>query len=198
MSQNRRKFIRIDAGNAPCHVTIGQARSEATMVNESIYGLCIGGLDIMFLSANQLMVVEYESDRIVGRAKSASRDSDGRFQIGILKSDDEPDRDITQILINSFMDFVGFKVVCIPIGLKPDGKILIRLIDGKEFSVEKSKIMQMTRYEREAELSEDLTMLGRLLKLYSVMNPSMNWNSEQDILDQEFGIATPEMTLAHR
>lgn len=189
MSQNRRKFIRIDAGSTPCQITIGQDCSKAILVNESIYGLCVGGLDLMFLAADQQVIVEYESERIIGRCRSASKDANGSFQIGILKTEDDFKREVSQILVNSFMDFGGCKIVCLPLGMQPDGQVRIRLIDGKEFSVEKCKIVQMTRPERQAEFTEDPSDLGRLLKIYSALDDSRNWTCEGDILDLEFGTA---------
>jgi hypothetical protein len=190
MNQNRRKFIRISADGTNCQVTIGQRCSPASLINESIYGLCVGGLDLMFLALDQPVIVKYEDQEIVGRCRSASKDSNGAFQIGILKSENDFKSDVQEILINSYMDFGGHKIVCLPLGMQPDGKVKIRLIDGKEFDVDKSKITQMTRAERKAQLNDGPDDLGKYFKIYSVLSDRRFFSNETDILEIEFGMAT--------
>jgi hypothetical protein len=188
MSQNRRKFIRVDSGNTPCRVTIGASRSAAWLVNESIYGLCVGGLELMFLASDQQVIVEYESERITGRCRSAARDTDGKFQIGIFKSDEEPGENVSQILINSYIDFGGCRIVCLPIQILDSQRVRIRLMDGKKFPVSRAKVIQLTRQERLTTLQEDSSELEKLLKVYSALDWGRVWMSENDILDQEFGV----------
>lgn len=187
MSQNRRKYIRIDSGNIPCRVTIGQTCYDATLINESIYGLGIGGLIPAFLGLDQHVVVEYEAEKILGKCRSAARDTDGQFQIGILKSDDDPLTEFSQTLINSYVEFSGTRIICSPVQEFDNGQIRIQLLDGKEFTLPRSKIVQLTRNERKEELKDDLLGVGRLMKIYEALNSDRCWTSERDILEHEFG-----------
>lgn len=196
MNENRRKFIRIDAGRAPCQIEIGGVRSDGYLINESIYGVCVGGLDLMFLGADQQVLIESENERIVGRCRSASKEGDGKFQIGILKSEDNSEYGINRILINSYIEFGGARIVCIPLGRQPRDLVQIRLIDGKEFTVSRSKVVQMTRSERQNELNQDVSTLGRLLKIYAALTDDRSWHSVNEVLVQEFGPRVPEPVLA--
>ncbi len=186
MSENRRKYIRIDSGNAPCTLQINGAAASAELANESIFGLCVGGIELMLLAADQPVTILYENEQIKGRCKSVSRDENGKFQIGIQKTDDDKESDRSLILVNTYMNFGGYHIVCLPIEMLPDDQVRIRLLDGKEFIVNRDQMIQFTRQEREANLRHP-GMLQEILGIYTALNDNRCWYGESDILNHEFG-----------
>ena len=135
MNINRRKFLRLNTDRQQCNVRLGIGESAGFVVDESIEGLRIGGLDLLILFADQKVTVEYDGESIVGRCRSVSRGDGGYFEVGIHREGDDYTEDPKSILLNTFMKFDGKSVTCVPMGVTQDDDVQIKLINGKEFTV---------------------------------------------------------------
>ena len=193
MPDNRRKYMRISSQQIDCKVRLGVGESAGFVVDESIDGLRVGGLDLLLLAADQRIEVEYLGQTLIGRCRSVARDENGLFQVGIYREDPSYRANIRSMLLNSFMTFNGCDIVCLPISVVNEEKIRVRLMDGNEFTVQKDQVFQISRDEREMELQSQ-HKLSELLQVYSLMDANNRLYSLNDILDYEFGPAVGVMT----
>jgi len=145
------------------------------------------------LLEDQPIEVYMEGENVIGRCRSISRDTDRLFRIGILKDEDsfEPSN---RILLNSYLEFNGCKIVCLPIRPVDKEKIVVRLLDGKEFVVSKSKLVQLTKDERLAELMSNREKFQNICDIYSLMLYGSLYGSVGSILEQEFGGCEQSLT----
>ncbi len=187
MNSNRRQSIRISGGNAPCRVRLGDLETPARIVDESIHGLSVGGMNLLILFQDQSIQVEYEGQWIFGRCRSAARDSDGSIRVGILKCDEPPQIAPIRILLNSYVEYGGHKLVCLPVSDMSSELVVIRFPDGKEFPINRNTLIQMTRYERLEELSSDVSKSESIQKIYRELITGKRFFGIEDVLEQEFG-----------
>ena len=187
MNSNRRQSIRISGGNAPCRVRLEESETPAHIIDESIHGLSVGGLNLLILFQDQTIQVEYEGQWIFGRCRSAARDSVGSIRVGILKCDEPSQVAPIRILLNSYIEYGGHKLVCLPVSEMPNEQVVIRFPDGKEFPVNRNTLTQMTRYERLEELSSHASRIESTQKIYRALIPGRPFLGIEDILEQEFG-----------
>lgn len=188
MDLNRRKFLRLNADRQQCIVRLGIGESGGFLIDESIEGLRVGGLDLLILFADQKVAVEINDELIVGRCRSVSRSDGGYFEVGIHRERDDYDGDSQSLLLNSFMKFDGNSVTCVPLGLVGDDEVRIRLINGKEFTVMRNQIFQLTRQERLEELCDE-EALAKVMQVYRLMDNDNGFTNRTSVLDHEFGPA---------
>ena len=193
MNINRRKFLRLNTDRQQCNVRLGIGESAGFVVDESIEGLRIGGLDLLILFADQKVTVEYDGESIVGRCRSVSRGDGGYFEVGIHREGDDYTEDPKSILQNTFMKFDGKSVTCVPMGVTQDDDVQIKLINGKEFTVSRDQIFQLTRQERLEELCDDDT-LAKVMQVYRLMDDANAFTSRTAVLDHEFGPAVRSLS----
>lgn len=185
MINNRRNYFRLKL-DEPCEVEIDRVRYPAKLVDESIGGMCVAGLPLTYLYQNQPVAVILRDECTVGVCKSILRDSPNTFQLG-LDREVEPDHQYNQLVLNSFLPFGGFKLVCERLERFPDDQLKIRLIDGKSFSVPVNQVVPITREEREKELaSSEGDQLREILEVYSAMT-GYQYRSISEVLQTEFG-----------
>lgn len=192
MNENRRQSIRISGGHLPCQVIINGTCGSGVVIDESIHGLSVGRLDLVILLQDQPIEVKLENEHVIGKCRSVARDDAGLFRVGIRKQD-EPQPPSNNILLNSYMNFGGCNVVCLPIKVVDEEHLLIRLLDGKEFAVTKNQLKQLTRAERTAELKQDRQLFEQIRSIYAAMSPGLILGSVDRIIEQEFGIIQPAL-----
>ena len=186
MYENRREFLRINAQDAKCVVKLGIGQSSGYVIDESISGIRVGGLELLMLIADQKVTVVHDGQSIVGRCRSVTRDENGLFRIGIFRESEAHLSEPRSILLNSFMNLGGCDLVCLPLAVVDEHRIRVRLMDEKEFVVRRNQIFQLTRDEREKALRNHQT-LTEISNIYSLMDDSRNWATVNDILLVEFG-----------
>ena len=198
MNINRRKFLRLNTDRQQCNVRLGIGESAGFVVDESIEGLRIGGLDLLILFADQSRRSGWAPPRrpcrtrlplsttesIVGRCRSVSRGDGGYFEVGIHREGDDYTEDPKSILLNTFMKFDGKSVTCVPMGVTQDDDVQIKLINGKEFTVSRDQIFQ---------LCDDDT-LAKVMQVYRLMDDANAFTSRTPVLDHEFGPAVRSLS----
>ncbi|MFK7768135.1 MAG: hypothetical protein AB8B55_13005 [Mariniblastus sp.] len=188
MDLNRRKFLRLNSDRQQCVVRLGIGESGGFVVDESIEGLRVGGLDLLILFADQKVMVEFNDETITGRCRGISRGEGGYFEVGIFRETADYVEDTESILLNSFMSFNGKNIAVVPIGIVGDDQLRIRLINGKEFTIDRDKVLQITRQERLEELCNDEALAG-VMEVYRLMDSSNGFTNRASVLDHEFGPA---------
>ena len=185
MNNNRRNYFRLKS-DEPCEVEIDRVRYPARLVDESIGGMCVGGLPITYLYQNQPVTVLVRGERTTGICKSILRDSPKTFQLGLDREAEQANQ-YNQLLLNSFIPFGDFKLVCERLERFPDDQLRIRLINGKEFFVPQDQIQPILRDEREKELgSSQGDQLRDILEVYSAMT-GYQYRGISEVLETEFG-----------
>lgn len=187
MIRNRRKHERIPTGT-PCRIRLGDAVSDALIVDHSPTGLRVAGLQLLILMVDQVVTIQVQESAINGRCRTISRSDDGTFQVGICRILEDRDEDPDSILLNSFMQFGDDKVICIPIEVVNKGQLLIKLLDQPEAVVDASEVVQLTRPERLEELC-DSDKLKRMLTVYRLEPSGNEFSDRAAVLDYEFGPA---------
>ena len=78
-------------------------------------------------------------------------------------------------------------------GVTQDDDVQIKLINGKEFTVSRDQIFQLTRQERLEELCDDDT-LAKVMQVYRLMDDANAFTSRTAVLDHEFGPAVRSLS----
>ena len=186
MHKNRRRSLRTNTSNVPCVVKLGVGEDQGIVVDESDEGIRIGGLDLLILFADQKVTVIYDGKEIVGRCRVVSRDQQGKFQVGVFRETECYVEDPQSLLLNSFMSFNEHHLVCVPIGVVDDQQIRIQFLDGKQFTVNRVDIFQMTREERIEELLDE-DRLAAIMQFYSMTSSQNEFTNREMVLNHEFG-----------
>lgn len=186
MIQNRRKFGRINAQQAPCVVRLNSTETEATLIDESIGGLRVGGISLFHLFHDQEIWISYDDDTISGRCRAVKRDDNDLYEIGILRDLDPVENAPVSLLINTFVDLQGHLIVCLPKRIVSDNKVEISLLGGKDTTVSNSLVRSLTREERSNQLldADACLMVGRA---YNAIYNKSSFDSRQAILLHEYG-----------
>lgn len=186
MKPNRRKSLRTNTSGVPCVVRLGVGEDQATVIDESDEGIRIGGLDLLILFADQKVTVIHGDKKIVGRCRVVSRDEKGKFQVGVYRETETFQENPHSLLLNSFMRFNEYNMVCVPIDVVDDRQIRIRFLDGKEFTVNREDVFQLTRSERMEELCDD-DQLSAIMQFYSMTSSNNEFTNRETVLNHEFG-----------
>lgn len=188
MSQERRKYLRLNVSDVSCQVTLGQETYEGQLLDESIGGIRVGSVPLLALSLNQPVQISYETEVIAGVCRSVWRNSENLYSIGIRRTEMAPlDEDTTSaMLLNTFMNFSGFDLLCIPIASINENKVRVVMIDGRQFDVDRSKLFSMTRQERVEKLCAE-RRFNNILQVYQLPLTDNAFDARDTIINQEFG-----------
>ena len=188
MSQERRKFLRLNVSEVNCQVKLGQETLPGQLLDESIGGVRIGSVPLLALSLNQPVQVTFETQVIVGVCRSVDRQADGLYSIGVRRSEAAPvdEETASAMLLNTFMEFSGCDILCIPISSVDETSVRVMMIDGREFEVDRSKLFSMTREERVEKLCGE-RRFHNILQVYQLPVTDNAFDARDLIINQEFG-----------
>ncbi len=186
MLTNRRKFHRIPV-DEKCIVTIDGAQLECSLVDQSINGGKIAGLDFLVIPAGKTLTVKQDGEEFKAVIRGVTRDERQKMLIGIQRSetirDDEESDDA--MLLNCYIRHDGNLMVCIPLSVESDGRVTIQLWDGMQFPINFTALETMNRTERYKSLmsGSDLKMIAELYGLGTVPMAAL----ADKIFEFEFG-----------
>ncbi len=195
MIANRRKYVRIKANRNPCQFELNGMESNCVVVDESIEGIRVSGLDLTRLSLDQKITIHYKGVTIIGRCRSISRNPDGTFRVGVFRESAEYEHAHKAFLLNTFMRCNRFEIVCTVNETIGTDQLHVELLDGKTFVLDRDRVIKRTRTERHAKLEaivEDEEKFDELQAIYSSLTGKSFQEPEVDsILAQEFGPVAP-------
>ena len=196
MSEERRKFLRLNVSEVTCQLKLGHETFEGQLLDESIGGIRVGSVPLLALSLNQPVVVTYDSESIEGVCRSVTRQADNQYAIGIRRSESKPldEDENSAMLLNTFMEFSGCSLICIPIASVDENTVRVMMIDGREFEIDRSKLFSMTRLERVEKLAAE-RRFKNILKVYNLPDTDNAFDARDSIINQEFG-AIGQFSLA--
>lgn len=212
---NDRRYSRIPCGGVPCVVESDGHEAECVLLDESIGGYRIKGIDPMFLPRHQRMRLVHRDEVIEVVCTNVSRDDGKEFTIGLQryetsvatvcdddfgtanpfakKTDPEtcPQKspEVEGTLIKPFVclrDQVG--IGCEILEIRDQGKVLVEIFGQKQFEVSISAVRSLCRGERHAELLQE-TDVAWLASVYSHGQETAIAATVDVILDHEFGAA---------
>lgn len=194
MENNRRKFSRIAVNEETCNVTINGHSYHAKLVDQSIGGFRIEGLNLLMLPDNVPIVLEFDGETTEVVCRNVKRVDDNSFAVGLQRTDvkkkteDEESTEITpQVFINSYVKLdETFKTLCWPLAVA-DSKLVVEVAGGKEFKVGMGKIQTFTKKERLSDLRKSNDSLKRLVELYTLTTGQIISVIPEAIVDFEFG-----------
>ena len=188
MSQERRKYLRLNVSEELCQVKLGQETFEGQLLDESIGGVRVGSVPLLALSLNQPVEVTYESEIIKGVCRSVTRQADNQYAIGIRRSESMPldEEENPAMLLNTFMEMSGCALLCIPIASVDENTVRVMMIDGRDFEIDRSKLFSMTRLERVEKLATE-RRYNNILQVYNLPVTDNAFDARDSIINQEFG-----------
>ena len=186
--ENRRKYLRMASGGEACTLTVDGVKLHGEIVDESISGIGITGLDLLMMPHNKPLVVEHRDGSFSGNARHAKRLEDGQLNLGVIRetelSSDDP-IDTAAMLVNCYVKHGDALVICMPIIVESNSQVLIQLWDGVKFRVPRSKLQPMCRLER-FEMLQDTDCIAYTTAMYGFPNVSAEQDRNQ-IFKHEFG-----------
>lgn len=166
-TDERREYSRFCRDQVACMVTIDGKSQRGYIVEESIGGLRVSGIQLDRLRQNQKITVESEGQVINGYCRNLDFDESGKFAIGILCAEEKVRFQLGGHLLACFLKHKDQSFICFPIDVN-DSHCRARLIDGKEFSLPRDLIEYKTRSRRWSELSGNHSFIKTLAKLYQI------------------------------
>ena len=171
MITNRRKFHRIQV-EEKCIVRIDGVDLECHLVDQSITGAKIAGLDFLVIPYGKPLSIIYDDESYDAIIRGVTRAEKNEMLIGIERSETaDPDSiDKEAMLLNCYIRHEGNLMVCIPISVEADGRIRVQLWDGKQFPLNFTALVTMNRTERYKSLlkGSDLSMIADLYGIKDV------------------------------
>jgi len=189
MEINRRKFHRIPSQAEPCSIIVDNLELNGLIANESISGASVTELELLMMPYNKALTLEYREGKMEVRARNIERTEDGKFQMGVIRSEAMPSEqleDSAAMLVNCYVQHQEAFVICMPIHIESEDHVLIQLWDGVQFRVQRSKLKPLTRTER-FEMLADEYILNYTAAMYGfqVVSPEAG---QQKVFEHEFGV----------
>ena len=171
MITNRRKFHRIPV-EEKCIVKIDGVELECNLVDQSITGAKIAGLDFLVIPYGKTLSVHYDDEVFEAVIRGVTRNEKNEMLIGIERSETaDPDSlDKEAMLLNCYLRHEGNLMVCIPISVEADSRVRVQLWDGMQFPINFTALVTMNRTERYKSLMKgsDLSMIADLYGINDV------------------------------
>ena len=171
MITNRRKFHRIPV-EEKCIVKIDGVELECNLVDQSITGAKIAGLDFLVIPYGKTLSVHYDDEVFEAVIRGVTRNEKNEMLIGIERSETaDPDSlDKEAMLLNCYLRHEGNLMVCIPISVEADSRVRVQLWDGMQFPINFTALVTMNRTERYKSLMKgsDLSMIADLYGIKDV------------------------------
>lgn len=186
MTTNQRKFHRIPV-EEKCIVQIDGVDLECKLVDQSITGAKIAGLEFLVIPYGKALSVRYDDEVFDAVVRGVTRDDQSKMLIGVERAELVDLSSISEeaMLLNCYLRHEGNLMVCIPISVEADGRVLVQLWDGKQFPINFTALVTMSRAERYQSLMKgsDLAMIA---DLYGIKDVPMS-NLLDALFDFEFG-----------
>jgi hypothetical protein len=187
MITNRRKFHRISV-EEKCVVKIDDVELECNLVDQSINGAKIAGLDFLVIPYGKTLTVYFGSESFEAVIRGVTRNEKNEMLIGIERAETaEPETlDKEAMLLNCYLRHEGNLMVCIPISVEADNRVRVQLWDGMQFPINFSALVTMNRTERYESLMKgsDLAMMA---DLYGIKDVPMS-RLLDTLFEFEFGV----------
>lgn len=186
MLTNRRKFHRIPI-DEKCIVEVDGARLECSLVDQSINGAKITGLDFLVVPFGKRLSIDCDGQAFEAVIRGVTRGENNEMHIGIQRAEtiDDSEKNSEAMLLNCFIRHEGNMMVCIPISIDSSGDVKIQLWDGMQFPIKYSALITMNRTERYTSLmtGSNLKMIADLYGLGTIPMAQM----ADKIFEFEFG-----------
>lgn len=175
-------------GEVTCQVKLGQETYESKLLDESIGGVRVGSVPLLALSLNQPVEVTYETEVVKGVCRGVAREAENLYSIGIRREEAKPmdDDSANAMLLNTFMQFSGCDLLCIPVASVNANKVRVMMLGGRQFDVDRSKLYSMTRQERVEKLCSEQNY-NNILQVYQLPLTNNAFDARDTIINQEFG-----------
>ncbi len=186
MITNRRKFHRIPV-DEKCIAKIDGVDLECTLLDQSITGAKIAGLDFLVVPYGKPVSIHYDDEVFDAVIRGVTRNDKQEMLIGIERAEnaDRETLDQDAMLLNCFIRHEGNLMVCIPISVDPDKRVRIQLWDGMQFPINFSALVTMNRRERYQSLLKG-SNLSMIADLYGIKDVPMSQLLDT-IFEFEFG-----------
>jgi hypothetical protein len=186
MLTNRRKFHRIPVDQR-CIARIDGANLECTLIDQSINGAKLAGLDFLVIPFEKTLTVVEDGEEFEAVIRGVTRSEEGEMLIGIQRADtvDDTEENGDAMLLNCFIRHDGNMMVCIPLNIEPDGRVKIQLWDGMQFPINYSALETMNRSERYSSLMSG-SNLKMIAELYGLGGIPLSETADK-IFEFEFG-----------
>lgn len=177
MPDNRRYFSRIKLQDEVCQISILDNCFAVQLVDQSIGGACIRGLEMLNVIRGLPVEVEIQNEKHVGRVLNVFRDGDHSLCFGIAWTETEVPCD--RVLLNTYVKNGTDFFVCDFREFRGDN---VRVsLSGEELDIPRSWILSMTEGQRETQL-QDQKIRTMMAKVYGLpARPSV-----RQVLDFEF------------
>jgi hypothetical protein len=193
--KNRRKFSRMIPVNAECELKIGGEKLKCELLEDSIGGMKVGGLDLLLVPQDAAVELNYRDFAQQGCCRSICRGEGNRFEMGIMLCDETSRPTTGGLLVGCFVRCHDNMIACRPIGLSDDGRVRLQIHDGKEFVIARKFLVGKTRNERARDLYANPAEVQFASKNYG-LNVDNATDRVETIVDFEFGMATKERAIA--
>ncbi len=171
MLTNRRKYHRIPV-DEKCTVNVDGSKLECSLVDQSINGAKIAGLDFLVVPFGKKLSIDCDGEVFDAVIRGVTRGENNEMHIGIQRAEtvDDAEHGCDAMLLNCFIRHEGNLMVCIPISVEPNGQVKVQLWDGMQFPINYSSLETMNRTERYTSLmsGSNLKMIADLYGLGSV------------------------------
>jgi hypothetical protein len=187
MQQNRRKHERISGNEEPCVVSLDQVHMEGIVVDESVAGVGIAGLDLFMMPFNKPVIVNRREGQFAANVRYVRRTQDHRFNVGVIRRTELTAEEATEnsaMLINCYVNHHDWLVICMPIEVDSD-QVVVQLWDGLQFRVKRADLVSLTRRER-FQMLDDEKHLSNALEMYKLQSESPTADRYR-IFEHEFG-----------
>lgn len=185
---DKRKYLRMQSQRDPCVITVDGVTFEGSVADESISGAKIVNLDLLMMPHNKQLSLTNRGASISVNARNASRAENGKFQLGVIRTElleDESADDAPAMLINCYVQHGDACVICMPIHIESEEQIVIQLWDGVQFRVPRTQLRPMSRPER-FEMLADPHSLEYTVAMYGFQSASPA-DDRRQVFDYEFG-----------
>ena len=174
MITNRRKFHRIPVEEM-CIAKIDGVDLECTLIDQSITGAKIAGLDFLVIPYGKALSIHHDDEGFDAVIRGVTRNEKNEMLIGIERSETaDPDTlDKDAMLLNCYIRHEGNLMVCIPISVEADGRVRVQLWDGMQFPINFTALVTMNRTERYKSLMKG-SNLSMIADLYGITDVPMN------------------------
>ena len=160
---NRRYFSRIKLQDEICQITVLGKSYVVQLVDQSIGGACIRGLEMLNVIRGLSVEIEMRTEQFKGRILNVFRDGDHRLCYGIAWT--ENDVPGNRMLLNTFVPNGGDFFVCDFIEFKGDN-VLVSL-SGEQLEIPRDWIQSFTEGQRETQL-QDIQSRNVMEKVYGM------------------------------
>lgn len=183
---NRRKFRRLPCAGEKVVVEADGRRVDCEVLDQSIGGFRIIGIDPLMLDKGQPLSITYQDEVIDVSCVNVSRMEDGKFSIGVARTrDSSGDTSSSEgSLINPYVRLeADLAVLCRVVEVLNGSQLKIEFPGGTQCDVAANAISAMSREERRLQLGAQES-LSKLIALYSenALEPTIG-----SILNFEYG-----------